>query len=84
MQDKQFPTAVGVKSNIALKSNGGTPPVDLRTKNYNDKEQIKLLFWAERVCDDNGNPIIDECYKGCEDCLSKINKCRRPRKTNKI
>ena len=90
MQNKKR-SSVGVKSNIALKSTGGAPPVDLqppealdrRLERFMSEKQInqkeKMEFWASRVCNESGQPVIDQCYKGCENCAT-ANNCRRPRK----
>jgi hypothetical protein len=88
MQDDEQST-VSIKSNIALKGGDESRPIDAMPREYFDvrvpktprhqKQLDKYIFWAKRVCDENGNPVNDECYKACEDCATATN-CQRPRK----
>ena len=65
-------SSVLIKSNVTLKSRGVLPPIDNMPKQYFDvrlntaltQEQKalkeKMMFWAEKVYDDNNNPVEDE------------------------
>ena len=66
------------------------PPMDLLKQEYFDvrlgtvlttsQQNLleKMMFWAERVYDDEGNLYEDRCYKGCHDCGQPNNHCKRP------
>lgn len=89
MIDKEQ-SGVIIKSNVTLKSRGLVPPIDNIRNQYFDvrlntsltKEQLKLkqkmMYWAKKVYDERGNPVVDECYKGCQNCGEKNNHCKRP------
>jgi len=79
-----------IKSNVTLKSRGLIPPIDNMRNQYFDvrlnsvltnkqkRLKEKMLYWAEKVYDDNENPVVDECFKGCQNCGEKYNHCKRP------
>lgn len=83
-------SSVIIKSNVSLKSRELVPPMDNMPKQYFDvrvdsaltREQKiqkeKMMFWANRIVDENGNPVEGQCYKGCLDCGEPKNHCKRP------
>lgn len=88
-------SSVTIKSNVMLKSRGMIPPMDNLPQQYFSvllddvltKEQKelkeKMMFWANRIYDENMNQVIDECYKGCENCGDILNNCKRPQNIRK-
>ena len=84
---------VTIKSNVMIKPKDRReiiPPMDNLPEEYFDvrldsalttsQQQLreKMMFWAERVYDDEGNLYEDKCYKGCRDCGESNNHCKRP------
>jgi hypothetical protein len=79
---------ISVKSNVMLKIRGEVPPIDnmpgmyfdVRLRTALNKEQSmqleKMHFWAKKIYDEENNLILDECYKGCENCGNKNNHCK--------
>lgn len=89
-------SSVIIKSNVSLKSRELVPPIDNMPKQYFDVrlhnvltqeqkiQKEKMMFWANRIVDENGNPVEWQCYKGCLDCGEPNNHCKRPLNLNKI
>ena len=83
-------SSVVIKSNVMLKSRGVVPPIDNMPNEYFDvriasaltQEQKvlkeKMLYWAEKIYDENSHSFQDACYKDCQNCGDKNNHCKRP------
>ena len=84
-----YQSSISIKSNVTLRSRGVVPPMDNTPSEYFDvrlrpvltQEQLvqkeKMMFWAEKVYDENNNLVNDECFKGCKNCGEKFNHCKR-------
>lgn len=90
-------STITIKSNITLNIRGVVPPMDNMHTEYFDtrlgeklseeqrKQKDKMLYWAEKVYDENNNEVKDECYKGCENCGEMHNHCKRlPNKRKQV
>jgi hypothetical protein len=89
-------SSVIIKSNVSLKRRELVRPMDNMPKQYFDVrvdsaltpeqkiQKEKMLFWANKIVDENGNPVEWQCYKGCLDCGEPKNHCKRPLNLNKI
>jgi hypothetical protein len=84
-------SGVLLKSNITLKSRGIDRPIDNMPNEYfdvrinvaltNDQRamKLKMLFWADKIYDENNNIVKDDCYNGCVNCCQIGNYCKRPK-----
>lgn len=90
-------STITIKSNITLKLRGVVPPMDNMPTEYFDprlretlseeqrKQKEKMMFWADKVFDDQNNLIQEVCYKSCQNCGEKHNHCKRlPNKRKQV
>lgn len=83
-------SSVIIKSNVSLRRRELVPPMDNMPEQYFDVrvdsaltpeqkiQKEKMMFWANRIVDENGNLVEGQCYKGCLDCGETNNHCKRP------
>lgn len=83
-------SSVAIKSNVTLKSRKLIKPIDNLSREYFDVrshnnltyyQQLmkeKMLFWAHKIYDEDGNSVKDECFKGCLNCGHPHNDCQLP------
>lgn len=82
-------STVRIKSNVNLKSRGILKPIDNMPREYFDvrsdnrlttlqrEMKERMLYWADKIYDDSGNLVNDECHKGCLNCGDGSNNCQR-------
>lgn len=80
---------ITIKSNVTLNNRGIVPPIDNMPDEYFDvrlgdiltdeqkNQKNKMMFWAEKILDENNNLVINDCYKGCQNCGEINNNCKR-------
>jgi hypothetical protein len=87
-------SSVFIKSNITLKSRALVKPIDNMPRQFFDVSldnvltptqrlmKTKMLFYANKVLDENGNEVEDYCFKNCKNCGESNNDCQRPQNKN--